>query len=284
MAAIPTPAFDARKLRIKSPAYQAGYTPIASPETAPLRWITFGRLVLNAGQRQYEASTGSSELVFDLFSGRVSVEVRGASGTQSFQLGERADAFSGSPSMLYIPAGCEYRVDAGGGEAVASLFYSPAPAGGVAQHVTPAEALVKDVGRDNWTRKVMTSVSENVPAHSLIVGETVNPAGNWSSAPPHKHDRSRPPHEAVMEEVYYFQLKPSQGFGFMRVYSGADDPEPFDEAFVVEDGDTILIPRGYHPVVAGPGYQLHYTWALAGEERRYGAWADDPRHAWVKGN
>jgi 5-deoxy-D-glucuronate isomerase len=26
----------------------------------------------------------------------------------------------------------------------------------------------------------------------------------------------------------------------------------------------------------------YYTWVLAGEERRYGAWADDPRHAWVK--
>ncbi|MGB7593147.1 MAG: 5-deoxy-glucuronate isomerase [Terriglobia bacterium] len=31
-----------------------------------------------------------------------------------------------------------------------------------------------------------------------------------------------------------------------------------------------------------PGYELHYTWVLAGEERRYGAWAEDPRHAWVK--
>ncbi len=86
-----------------------------------------------------------------------------------------------------------------------------------------------------------------------------------------------------MEEVYHFQVKPRQGFGFMRVYSAPDDPrEAFDQALVVEDGDTVLIPRGYHPVVASPGYQLHYTWALAGEERRYGAWSDDPRHAWIK--
>ena len=35
-------------------------------------------------------------------------------------------------------------------------------------------------------------------------------------------------------------------------------------------------------VVAAPGYELHYTWVLAGEERRYGAWVDDPRHAWTK--
>ena len=68
----------------------------------------------------------------------------------------------------------------------------------------------------------------------------------------------------------------------MWTYTADGDPDGFSTAFVVEDGDTVLLPKGYHPVVAAPGYELHYTWALAGEERRYGAWADDPRHAWVK--
>jgi 5-deoxy-glucuronate isomerase len=108
-------------------------------------------------------------------------------------------------------------------------------------------------------------------------------SGNWSSYPPHKHDRAHPPQEAVLEEIYFFRVKPSQGFGFIWTYTDPDDPEGFSTVFVVEDGDTVLLPKGYHPVVAAPGYQLHYTWVLAGEERRYGAWADDPRHAWVKG-
>jgi 5-deoxy-glucuronate isomerase len=85
-----------------------------------------------------------------------------------------------------------------------------------------------------------------------------------------------------MEEVYYFQVEPKQGFGFMRVYSDPADPDPFDRAYAVEHGDTVLIPRGYHPVVACPGYTLNYTWVLAGEGRTYGAWSDDPRHAWIK--
>jgi 5-deoxy-glucuronate isomerase len=50
----------------------------------------------------------------------------------------------------------------------------------------------------------------------------------------------------------------------------------------VEHGDTVLIPRGYHPVVACPGYALNYTWVLAGEGRTYGAWSDDPKHSWIK--
>jgi 5-deoxy-glucuronate isomerase len=126
-------------------------------------------------------------------------------------------------------------------------------------------------------------LTQDVPAQRLLAGETLNPPGNWSSYPPHKHDRSNPPLEAILEEVYFFRTKPAQGFGLMWTYTAADDPDGFSTVFVVEDGDTVLLPKGYHPVVAAPGYQLHYTWVLAGEERRYGAWADDPRHAWVKG-
>jgi hypothetical protein len=73
-----------------------------------------------------------------------------------------------------------------------------------------------------------------------------------------------------------------QGFGFMRVYTDQADSQPFDHAYPVEHGDTVLIPRGYHPVVACPGYSLNYTWVLAGEGRTYGAWSDDPKHSWIK--
>jgi 5-deoxy-glucuronate isomerase len=85
-----------------------------------------------------------------------------------------------------------------------------------------------------------------------------------------------------MEEVYFFQPEPKDGFGFMRVYTAVGDKNPFDLSFAVEDGDTVIIPRGYHPVVAFPGYTLNYTWALAGEGRTYGAWSDDPKYAWIK--
>jgi 5-deoxy-glucuronate isomerase len=88
--------------------------------------------------------------------------------------------------------------------------------------------------------------------------------------------------ESPYEEVYFFKIKPSQGFGLQRIYTAPDDEDPFDLVYVVEDGDTVVIPRGYHPVVAAPGYELYYLWILAGEERRYGAWSDDPRHSWIK--
>jgi len=37
----------------------------------------------------------------------------------------------------------------------------------------------------------------------LMVGETVNRPGCWSSFPPHKHDEDRPREEVAMEEVFF---------------------------------------------------------------------------------
>lgn len=154
-------------------------------------------------------------------------------------------------------------------------------------NATVGPAALSDVttvtaGKANWQRTVHTALGEKFPADRLLAGETLNPPGNWSSYPPHKHDRRSLPSEIPMEEVYFFRVDPPQGFGFIWTYTAEDDQNGFSDVFVVHDGDTVLLPKGYHPVVAAPGYKLHYTWVLAGEERRYGAWADDPRHSWVK--
>ena len=46
----------------------------------------------------------------------------------------------------------------------------------------------------------------------------------------------------------------------------------------------VLVPRGYHPVAAGPGYDLYYLNVMAGPEAER-AWLirDHPDHAWVRG-
>ncbi len=56
--------------------------------------------------------------------------------------------------------------------------------------------------------------------------EVVTPAGNWSSYPPHKHDRDALPEETELEETYYHRLNPPQGFAFQRVYT---DDRSLDE-------------------------------------------------------
>ncbi len=257
------------------------YQQIVRPGT--MRFLDFARLRLASGGR-YSGVTGPREYVLDFFSGTASVTVKDVEGEeQAFpRVGGRADVFSGPPVMLYIPPQSSYEVVATGRAIDVGIFSAPSQATAPPTLIEGPAVAAREVGRDNWRRTVYSALGENVPAERLLAGETLNPPGNWSSYPPHKHDRSNPPHEAVLEEIYFFRVKPSQGYGLIWTYTAPDDPEGFSTVFVVEDGDTVLLPKGYHPVVAAPGYELHYTWVLGGEERRYGAWADDVRHAWVK--
>jgi 5-deoxy-glucuronate isomerase len=247
-----------------------------------MRFLDFATLQLDQGER-HNFQSGGREYVLDVFSGSVTLTISSVGHSKEIysRIGKRADVFAGPPVMSYIPPNSEVQIKADSA-AKLGIFSAPSSATIPAAVMEGATVTSKQVGRDNWQRTVYSALDQNVPAERLLAGETVNPSGNWSSFPPHKHDHSNPPQEAVLEEVYYFRVKPAQGFGFIWTYTAPDDPNGFSDAFVVEDGDTVLLPKGYHPVVAAPGYELHYTWVLAGEERKYGAWADDPRHAWVK--
>ena len=57
------------------------------------------------------------------------------------------------------------------------------------------------------------------------------------------------------------------------------DDRSLNEAVQVRDGDLVLVPRGYHPVVAGPGYDLYYLNVMAGPHRRWLV-TTDPDHRW----
>jgi len=138
--------------------------------------------------------------------------------------------------------------------------------------------VVLSSGRQNWRREVRYFLTPERQADRLIVGETVVPPGNWASSPPHRHERDDPPHESVLEEIYLFKFRPAQGFGVQCVYS--DDRE-LEEAILLRDGDAVAIPGGYHPVVAAPGYAMHYLAILAGDQRVMLP-RDDPAHAWLK--
>jgi 5-deoxy-glucuronate isomerase len=134
------------------------------------------------------------------------------------------------------------------------------------------------VGRHNWKRTCHDIIPGGFPAKYLVVGETFNPPGNWSSVPPHCHEKDNLPVESLQEEVYYFKMSPSQGFGLQRMYT---DDRSIDECYAIQDNDTVALPRGYHPIAAAPGYRLYYLWVLAGPKRAMVP-RDDPAHAWLK--
>jgi 5-deoxy-glucuronate isomerase len=133
-------------------------------------------------------------------------------------------------------------------------------------------------GGGNATRQINHMLSPEFPAQRLLVCEVFTPAGNWSSYPPHKHDVHNPPGEVDLEEIYYYRVDRPEGYAIQKVYT-AD--RRIDETLSVRDGELVLIPEGYHPVVAAHGYNVYYLNALAGSARSMAA-SDDPDYAWVR--
>jgi len=266
----------------KAQPLKEGYNFIAGPKNTELKLLEFGRICLPKSA-SYHGKSGDMEEAITLLNGQCSIEIncpRRAS-VHYKNIGVRKDVFSGNPTLVYIPRNTKYGIAAESTLHIA-VFRSPSRKDTDPFLIEPDNCEVRIFGLGNWRRKACISLGDNQGADRLLVGETFNPPGNWSSYPPHKHDTVDPPREEPSEEIYFFSLKPCQGFGIQRLYTNGDCDRPLNEVYIVEDGDTVAISRGYHPVVAGAGYQLYYLWALAGDQRRFGAWSDDPRHAWVK--
>jgi 5-deoxy-glucuronate isomerase len=133
-------------------------------------------------------------------------------------------------------------------------------------------------GGGNATRQINHILKPGFPAHRLLLVEVYTPSGNWSSYPPHKHDVHNPPAEVDLEEIYYYRVHRPEGYAIQRVYTS---DRRLDAALTVHDGELVLIPEGYHPVVAAHGYDVYYLNALAGSARSMAA-MDDPDYAWVR--
>ena len=110
--------------------------------------------------------------------------------------------------------------------------------------------------------------------------EVYTPGGNWSSYPPHKHDVHNPPGEVDLDEIYYYRIRQPEGFAFQHLYAGQHAGE---QTLKPRDGDTVLVHSGFHPVVAGPGYDVYYLNFLAGSSRAL-AVTEDPKHVWIRGD
>jgi len=221
-------------------------------------------------------SRADLEVVAVVLSGRVGVSV---DGRDLGEAGARRSVFDGPGHAVYVPPDGAVRVTARAARAALAVVSAPRSSSppGVPRVIGPDDQRVTETGRGNWARSVRTLLGPEQPASRLLVGETVNPPGNWSSYPPHKHDVQAPPHEVRLEEVYLFKVDPPGGFGVQLRY----EDDGHEEALVVHDGDVAVIGSGYHPVAAAPGYALYYLWAMAGEGREL-APHFDARHAWVQ--
>jgi 5-deoxy-glucuronate isomerase len=250
-----------------------GYTSLVKPGKDGVEFIDLGILRLEPGGK-YRGNTDGSEVCLVLLGGLANL----TAGEASFpSIGSRANVFAGRATAVHIPPRLKVKVEAVSA-LEAAMVRVPSDLAGEPRLIGPEKVKVNVRGKDTFERQVHDIIDFNFPSKRLLVGETFNPPGKWSSYPPHKHDRMAPPDETRMEEVYFFKVNPPQGFGFQRIYS---PDRNLDQAYVIRDNSLTKLPFGYHPTAAAPGYSLYYLWVLAGEPRNYTLY-DDPDHAWVR--
>ena len=257
-----------------------------SPAEVP-GWAYTGLKVatLAAGESVALPAGPLERLVIPL-SGAFTVRVDGA----EFALRGRHSVFAGPSDVFYSGVGTSLAVSSAGGGRVA-IASAPAQVPHPSRVVRAEEIPVELRGAGNCSRQVHNFGTPAVlEADRFIVCEVLTPAGNWSSYPPHKHDRDRDG-ETSLEEIYYFETQIAAGssapadvdaVGYQRVY--ASDERPIDVTAEVRTGDVVLVPYGWHgPAMAAPGYDLYYLNVMAGPGPvRKWLISDDPHHGWVR--
>jgi 5-deoxy-glucuronate isomerase len=224
-------------------------------------------LEMRAGEERVVQAPPGQEAAVVLLEGEVAFDGEPA---------KRTSVFDQRASAVYLPPDADITVDAISDVeiAIVSTLGYELTSTDDATIVQPDDVEVQARGKPGWQRDVHDVIADAVPARRLLVGETFNEPGQWSSFPPHKHDGGDG--EPALEEVYYYRFDRPEGFGFQGLYEADGQAE----AVFLKHGSIVGIPRGYHPVCAAPGYRLYYLWALVGDPRQL-AMHEDPVHRWL---
>lgn len=235
---------------------------ITSPESGLTKSLWAYRLDAKKGQT-LEICDDKLELTFVMISGSASVSIEG----QDYKI-DRFDSF-------YMPAGVKAVLKA---ESDVFMYGGGAVCEGIGKtlvHKYNAELPIGDVrqihGEKPYRRDVYMTLGPDVPASRLICGLTWSDVGAWSSWPPHQHEKD-------LEEAYcYFDMDAPE-FGLHLSFLESGKPT---HAHIVQTGDVVLAPKGYHPTAAAPSNKNSYFWILAAhsnKSRRYDLAVNDPAY------
>lgn len=259
------------------------YQTITSVE-AGWHQLNFMARTIKPGQK-WTGDTGNNEYLFVLLGGNFLAET--SSGTWKTSDG-RKDVFSGLPHGLYLPQDTNFEITPVGGILDIACGWCTAKQSYPSHYITPSDVVNMGIeyrGGDNASRQINRILPPGSSASRLICVEVYTPSGNWSSFPPHKHDtRKTNPEtgvlmEASLEEIYFYKIDKPQGFAIQKVYN---DDRSLNEIAEVHNNDVVLVPEGYHPVVAAHGYNIYYLNFLAGSDHSLAS-TDDPDHKWIYG-
>ncbi len=272
---------DSKYPLLAKPIAKTGIYQSVLKEEAGWQYLNFQARLMRKAE-VWEGDTGESEYGIILLGGDYSI----TSDKGSWKtVNGRKDVFGGIAHTLYLPRHTGFKLKAESELLDIAYGWSETDEDHPACFKLPGEAAVEIRGGDNATRQINSLIPPGFDCHRLISVEVYTPSGNWSSFPAHKHDDRKVDEngrvkEARLEEVYFYKADKPQGFAIQRVYT---DDRSLDEIAVAQNNDIVLIPKGYHPVVAGHGYTIYYLNFLTGSDQSL-ANSDDPDHQWIYGS
>ena len=240
-----------------------------------LSYIEFQVLEMNEGVL-YSEKTNHLEACIVALTGKITIKVA----DQLYEnLGTRDSVFEKIPTdSLYVPDNQCFEIRGISKTARVVICYSPAKKSLPVQMIRAEDNRIEERGKYQNKRLVHNILPDDSDiASSLLVVEVYTEGGNFSSYPPHKHDQDNLPDESFLEETYYHEMNPEQGFVFQRVYT---EDRTLDETMTVENVDVVEVPKGYHPVGVPDGYTSYYLNVMAGPERIW-RFHNEEKHEWI---
>jgi 5-deoxy-glucuronate isomerase len=242
---------------VRNTASQKGRHHAVLPETTAMRYLQYGRIILDAGGAPLRFDTNANETALVCLRGAATIDADG----DSYALGLYDSVYVPRDSAIVVtpgPDGCDLaEVAAPVSQRHPVQFVSFAK-------VRTDPGLHFAAGGPSSRRDLNVLIGKNVRASRIMAGVTFSEPGNWTSWPPHEH-------AAMLEEAYLYIDMPAPTFGVQLVYTNTREPEV---ATIVREGDVVLMPKGYHPNVAAPGGSINFLWMMAAHredvDRQYG--------------
>lgn len=249
-------------------------------KAAGWQYLNFKALLLSKNE-SFTENTGDNEYCIVLLGGNFKAH----SSKGDFEtLNGRKDVFSGIAHTLYLPRRTDFTLTATADNTDIAICWVATDEDHPAYLKLPEEAAIEFRGGDNANRQINSLLQPGFDCHKIVCVEVYTPSGNWSSYPAHKHDVRKVGAdgtllEAELEEIYFYKVDKPNGFAIQQVYT---DDRSLDEVIKVHNNEAVLVPKGYHPVVAGHGYNVYYLNFLAGSDQSL-ANTPDPEQEWIFG-
>ena len=249
-----------------------------TPASAQWEYLSFEARKIEMNEI-WEHDTEDNEMVIVLLGGNYKVSSNHGDWET---INGRKDVFSGVAHTLYLPRNSQFKLTATSAILDIAYGWCKSEEDFPAKFVTPEKTPVVIFGGDNATRQFNDLVPPGFGCSKIVSREVYTPSGNWSSFPAHKHDERIVDDqgnvlEPIQEETYFYKFQKPEAYAIQQVYTL---DRSLDEIVRPRHNDVVLIPKGFHPVVAEHGFHCYYLNFLAGTDQCL-ANTTDPDHEWI---